>query len=253
MQAVLENYPEIVAIVVLVAGLVLARFVRKWVGALLASLDERFARLTVSGVGIVTPVLVKSMQLVAFWLVVAIAVVFALSLLDIAQISSAVDGLFAFLGRILIGLMIVAVGHFIGVLSREAIERFAEPSGAYDFLARFVYGVILLVAVVMGLAQLNIDTSFITQLLLLVIAIVLGGLALAFALGARSQVENILAQQELRRYTVGERIVIGDVEGTIVAFNATSVDVETSRGVVAIPAMRFAQCDVLKITTAEIS
>ena len=74
----------------------------------------------------------------------------------------------------------------------------------------------------------------------------LGGLALAVSLGARTYVGNLIAGHQLQQhYEVGQTIHIGDYEGTIVEIATTLVILETPQGRLTLPcgqvAWRFSQ------------
>ena len=75
---------------------------------------------------------------------------------------------------------------------------------------RLLYLAIMAVAVVMGLQHVNVDITFVTQLVLILVGMVSAGLTLAFSLGARRHVANLLARRELSRLAVGDRVKIGD-------------------------------------------
>ena len=65
-------------------------------------------------------------------------------------------------------------------------------------------------------------------------------IALAFSLGAKTTVENLLAAQAIgRTYHEGDRIRIGDIEGRILRITRTGLIVETESGQTLIPARRF--------------
>ncbi|MFN2349328.1 MAG: hypothetical protein ABR558_07120, partial [Thioalkalivibrio sp.] len=81
---------------------------------------------------------------------------------------------------------------------------------------------------------------FITQLSLITLASLLGGLSIAFALGARQYVANLVAQPEMTRYASGDRLRIDDDEGVIVEIYRTGLTLETDQGLVSIPAARLA-------------
>jgi hypothetical protein len=253
LQEFMGAYPEAAALVVVIAGLVVARLVSKIVGVSLKALDERLARYSVTGKQVVSPGLVKFGKSLSFWLVVFIAAIFAVSLLDITNFSGIIDGSFTFLGQVLFGLIILGSGHFLGLLAQQAVERLANLSGQNDLASKVVYGAILFIAADMALSQLAIDTSFLTTLLLLVVAVVLGGLMLAFALGARGYVANILAQTEMRRYSVGEKIKVDQVEGTILQIHGTGLDLQSAGGVVFVPAGHFTTSMVVRLATEESS
>jgi hypothetical protein len=63
---------------------------------------------------------------------------------------------------------------------------------------------------------------------------------LAFGLGARTHVSNIIAANQLRqRYQDGDIIRIGDIEGRILAITVSRVTIETESGNVDVPAKLF--------------
>ena len=70
---------------------------------------------------------------------------------------------------------------------------------------------------------------------------------LAFALGATRHVANLLAHRELSRISVGERIRVDELEGTVVEIHSTAVDIATKDGIATIPAARFAETSVLRL------
>ena len=63
---------------------------------------------------------------------------------------------------------------------------------------------------------------------------------LAFALGSRDYVSNLLARRELERLDVGDEIEVDGIRGTIIATHSTSVEISTPDGTALIPASRFA-------------
>ena len=134
---------------------------------------------------------------------------------------------------------------------RNLIAGLSDSLTPSSLPARLGHGIIVLIAVVMGLQQMGIDITFITQLVLALVVIVLGGLTLAFALGAREYVANLVARSEIQRYAVGDHIRVGMDEGTIVEIHKTGIDLATSVGIAAIPAARFARGRVLRVAPGE--
>lgn len=248
MRELISNYPEVAALIVLIAGIVLARYVRRAADAGLNALDERIARRSVSSRGgILSPATIRFMRNLAFWLVVGTAAGLALSLLDTASLGIAMEGFFAFFAALLVGLAIIGAGHLLGVLARHAVLRLTDDPDLQQLFGRVLYGAIMVIAIVMALTQLQIDTSLVRQLLLVVLAVILGGLALAFALGSRTHVENLLAHADLSRFSVGERIRVADQEGTIIDIHATGVDLQTDQGVASVPAAHFSRYSVIRL------
>jgi len=100
--------------------------------------------------------------------------------------------------------------------------------------------IILVITIIIAINQIGIDISFLTHLLYIVLAALLFGAALAFGLGAKTSVSNILASYYISRtYSEGNIIRIGEHEGRIIKITSTSVFLETESGQVIIPAKEF--------------
>jgi small-conductance mechanosensitive channel len=70
----------------------------------------------------------------------------------------------------------------------------------------------------------------------------LGAASLAFGLGARTAVGNVIAVHYLRKsYRVGDAVRIGSIEGEIAAITRTAVLLETPDGQVEVPASKFSE------------
>ncbi|MDX1509567.1 MAG: hypothetical protein R3358_14870, partial [Woeseiaceae bacterium] len=87
----------------------------------------------------------------------------------------------------------------------------------------------------------------VSQLLLILVAIGGGGLMLAFALGSRHHVANLMARRELARFNVGDRIRVDGLEGNIIDIHETGIELATADGTANIPASRLAEASVLRL------
>jgi len=88
--------------------------------------------------------------------------------------------------------------------------------------------------------QIGIDVTFVTTMIAIVLGVVLAGFSLAFGLGARQSVANLIAARSLRRhFALGQRARFGSIEGEIVEFTPTSVILSTLEGRVHVPASQF--------------
>lgn len=242
---------ELVAVAILVLGVIAARLLSMVTGAVLGFLDRRTARLTTSENSLVTPRLIRIARTIVFWLVIILAISYALRVLGIGGIGTVLNAVIAFVPQLLVGLMIVVAGHVVGLIVSHVVANLSEDMTARSLAPRMLYGAVVIVAVVMGLQHIDVDISFVTQLMLIVIAVVGGGLMLAFALGSRQHVANLLARRELSRLAVGDRIRIDAVDGEVVEIHATGIDIANDEGIVRVPAARFAETSVLHKPAAE--
>lgn len=238
---------ELLALGILIAGFVAARLASLGVGRGLRALDERMARITTTDSIALSPRLIAASRALVFWLVLIFAVALALNLLGVGGISAALDVVIDFIPQALVAFAIVAAGHLLGLLARNLVTQFNDEIAVDSLGPRLLHGAFIGIAVVMGLQHIDVDITFITQLLLVLIAAIGGGLMLAFALGARRHVANVIARRELDRYVIGERIRVDDAEGKIVEIHRTGLDISTADGIMTIPAARFAEASVLRV------
>jgi hypothetical protein len=245
------HYPEMTAAIVLLLGVVVARVVQMLCTGALSALDERWARQSTSGATLLTPASIRYAGMVLFWTLVLLALALALSFLDPQSLGSALALLATFAGRVAVAALIVGAGHVLGLISLAGAARLVENAHLHAAIPPLAYGTVMLIAAITALAQLTIDTSFISQLLLILIGATAAALALAFAIGARAYVANLLAGRELGRYHIGERIRVGDTEGNIVAIRTTYAEVETAEGIVSLPASALAWQPVTRLGAPE--
>lgn len=239
--------PELVALAVLIAGFIVGRIASMLLGRALGALDRHAARVTTSDSSVFSPRLIGISRAIVFWLVLVLAIAYALRILGVGGISTLTNSVISFIPQALVSFTIIAAGHLLGLLASNLLTEIIEDIREDSFAPRLLYGGIVTVAVVMALQHIAIDISFVTRLLLILIVIIGGGLMLAFALGARPYVENLLAHKEMERFAVGETVRVNDNEGPIVEIHSTGVDIATREGILTIPAARFADSNVLRI------
>jgi len=253
LSRLIEAYPELAAVLVLLLGLVLGKLVEAAVSRLLLLADRLAARYGTRDKPLFSALFQRVSGLVAYGTVLILAVTVAVRLLDIEQLSAALDTALAYAPRFVVGLFIIGIGNVLGALLRNITAGLISAGDINAMGPRLVQLGVLTIAVITALEQFGLDISFITRLALLLLAALLGGLSLAFALGARQHVANLMAQPELARYSTGDRLRIDADEGVIVEIHATGLTLATTEGLVAIPAARLARGRVLRITREAVS
>lgn len=248
----IDAYPEIAAVLVLALGFVLGRLAQAAVAHVLGLADRMVARYGTRQQALFSPLFQRVFGLISYGTVLVIAVVLAVRLLDIEQLSSWLDAALAYAPRFIIGLFIIGIGNVIGALLRNVCASLLSGGDSNALAPRLVHAAVLAIAVITGLQQLGIDISYVTQISLVLLASVLGGLSLAFALGARQLVANLLAQPELARYSTGERLSIDGDAGVVVEIHRTGLVLATDEGLVAIPAARLAAGRVVRLSSSPV-
>lgn len=235
------------AIVLTIAGWVVGRLLRASVKRIAGGVVARLNRLPGSGElqrsgahSTVVEVLAGGV----YWLVVVLFFLAAVHLLQLPFLRSMVAQTGAYLPHFVAASVVVLVGYVAGGLARGAIARATRSSGvAYgDLLGRIVQTGVVLVALVVAVEELGIDNTFLVMASGIFLSATLGGAAVAFGLGARTSVGNLLASHYVQRnFRPGHVIRIGSIEGRILEIGETSVVVETSEGRVHIPARLFSE------------
>jgi len=249
LSGLIDTYPELTAVVVLVLGFLLGKLAETAVRHLLVLADRLVARYGTRQQTLFSPLFQRVFGLITYATVLVIAVILAVRLLDIEQLSAWLDGALAYAPRFVVGLFIIGIGNVLGALLRNLTAGLLGDGDADALAPRLVHAGVVTVAVITGLQQLGIDISFITQLALVLLASLVGGLSIAFALGARQYVANLMAQPELARYGTGERLRIDADEGVVVEIHRTGLILATDEGLVSIPAARLAEGRVVRITS----
>ena len=233
-------------------GWLLARGITKVIDTLAPGLGEQATRLTLRRLGIERRLAEVTGRFV-FWMVLALFAAAAVETLGLPLLAASIGQVGALLPRLLVGALVVLIGLVVGSLARDAVAAAARAGGAdrAELLGQAVQAAIVIVAVVTGLEQIGVDSRFLTLMIAVVAGAVLGGSALAFALGARTEVSNIVAMHYVRQaYRAGQRVRLGDVRGRIAAFTATTVVVDVRDGQVHVPARMFSD-QIAELPAAE--
>jgi len=235
------------AAVLLLAGWLIARLARALLRRLLAGGLERLERRRLLaaedrlGLRRALPGVVGGF---VFWAVMAVFTVAAADTLGLGAMGELLSSLARQLPRVLAGLLIAVAGVAVGGLTHVAVSGAAARAGLpyAGTLGRVAQGSVVVLAVVMGAHQAGIDSTFLMIALPVVLGAVLGGAALAFGLGSRTAVSNIIASYHLLRlYEVGQRVRIAGFEGRIVRVTPIAVVLDAAEGRVTVPAKLFGE------------
>lgn len=180
---------------------------------------------------------------VVFWIIILFFVTAAARTAQLDIISIWLERIVSYLPTLVSGLVIVFVGYLLSALVRDVVTGAAWSAGFQQskLIGTAVQAATFLTACVIGLDQIGIDVSFLIIVIAIVLATSLGGLSLAFGLGARRHADNLINARSLRAYYQrGQVIRIGDLEGEILEFTPTAVVIAGKHGRTTIPARRFA-------------
>lgn len=234
--ATIAYLPHLVgAIILLLVGFAVAWLLGRLVRLLLArlgldalgdrtGLTEDLARV---GVQLAPSALIGRL---IFLIVLVAAFNQALDTLEFAPLSEALRDLLNFMPHVLLAAFLVLLGVIVGdLVSRSASGAMSRAGVLYHGLAGSILRTtVILLAVLMALQQLTIESGFFLYVLL----VMMGGGALAVGIaggwGARSLAENLIAGRYVEReFGVGDFVRVDGTAGTIERLNSTSVIVRT--------------------------
>jgi len=248
LQRVAARLPEVLgAAVLLLAGWLLARLARALLRRALAGGLARLERGRLWGaddrLGLRRS-LPGGVGGFAFWAVMVVFTVAAADTLGLGAMGELLAGLARQLPRVLAGVLIAVAGVALGGVTHGVVSSAASRAGLpYSAtLGRGAQAAVVVLGLVMGAQQAGIDSTFLMIALPVVLGAVLGGAALAFGLGSRTAVANIIASYHLvRLYDIGQRVRIAGFEGRIVRVTPTAVVLDADEGRVTVPASLFAE------------
>lgn len=235
--------PKLVAAVALIAlGLLVAHFLRSAVLRLARNIDRLLGRLFghrfSAGVMRAPWPLSRILATAAYWLVLLFFITATAEVLGFPGMADWIGRLASYLPMILAAAGIVVFGVLSASVARESVS--ALPLREAELLARASYLLIVTVSIIIGIDQLGVEVTLLANVVTIAAAALLGSIGLAFGLGARSTVSNIIAGQYVKNtYTCGQRIRIDGVEGIILEIAPTAVVLEAADGRITVPTSRF--------------
>lgn len=253
---ILEYLPQVLgAVVLLLVGLGVARVLRYTTRKIAERTVARLARTRPMDTRVQQPRSYSAAPAIAgrivYWVVLLFFVLAASELLDLELLSSLLGGITAYIPRLIAGLLILFIGLWLAELTRAVLRRSGARMGMErsDILGRLGQVLVLLVVFAIAAGQVGIDNTLLTALVAILFAVMFGAVALAFSLGARTLVANLLAAQSIARtYSVGDVIRIEAIEGRILRITSTSLILETPDGQTLVPAKRFSEIESVQLS-----
>lgn len=246
-----KSHPEILAILIALLGFLVAglssRLLDRWWTSLEGYLRHRApARLEHFDLKVLRQII----HAVVYYGTLFTFMIASLQILSVSVVKEWLTLILKQIPQFILCALIILSGYLASVVIRSLLAKLMGVSS--DNLApRFAQLLIITTAVLTGLAQTSIDISFISNVMIMMLAFFFGGLSLAFALGSRSLVENLLARRAMSRYRIGDTVRIRDAQGKIIEILSTAVVLETEQGLLTVPTAAFVTADTLLIKNEE--
>jgi len=232
------------ALALLLAGWLLARVVRALTRRLMSLVDAALQRVFQRRGGSPAPTLTASTRVIGelvYWIVILLFLTAALHVLGVETFTTWMNRVLAYLPTLIVGGLIIVAGFLVSSLARDVVIAAAPlETASRRLLGQATQLIILVTAIVIGADQIGINITFLIILTTVLLATLLGGMALAMSLGARTYVANLIGSRYAREsYRVGQKIRLGDYEGHVLEFTLVGVVLQTAAGRINLPGKLF--------------
>ena len=167
---------------------------------------------------------------IMFWGLMLVFLMAGFSILNISQVSGAIDRVVEYIPNVLVATVMVVVGLLVAGFLRGVIATSADRVGVSyaEHLANGCYYIMSLMVFMAAFAQLKIEFALLNYAILIVFGGAALGFGLAFGLGGRDVMAGILAGYYVRqRLQAGDHVTVGLLEGTVREVGPTSTIIET--------------------------
>lgn len=221
------------ALALLVIGLLVAkligRILRKALEA--ADLDEAAARIGIdrhlaqAGLPSSFSAVLGSATRIALSLVVIFA---ALSLLGLRFLSESLNAGVLLIPSILLAAALVLAGLVLGGIARQRVDRLVFQLDLPVSLGQVTQVLIVSIFAITAAAQIAVSTAILLILVAILLAGLVGMLAIAFGLGGQGVARELSGGRHARRtFVVGQEISVEGIRGRVVAVESMATVLET--------------------------
>ena len=177
-----------------------------------------------------------------YWLVIVFFLAAVSKLLALPGLADIFSQILLYLPLLLVWAVVLLAVYMASGLAAGAVTRAARSSGLSNagLLGRLARVFILTFAVIIVVGQLGIDVTLLVNVVTIATAVLLGGAAVAFGIGAGGIAGNIIAAHYVRQsYRVGQRVAVGSFQGEILEITRSAVILDAAEGRTMVPARLF--------------
>ncbi len=191
-----EYTPRIVvALLLILVGMLLARFVSKWVAKFVDMLESSDpVKKTAKSIGIKKLDIDSIVRIFTYWAILLIFFSAAVDVLGLQVLTDTFNALIGFVPSILAAALIAALSIIAANALYDVVLESTKNTGikAYNFLAVATRIVVLVFGLTLAAAQLGLDLTVITNNITVVVAGIMLAFGIAFGLGGKKVAEKWL-------------------------------------------------------------
>ena len=244
---ILSYLPQIIsAVALLIGGVIVAWLLSKATYSLLIIIRQMVVRILPAAFrekrfGVSSRQL-KLFSKIVFWIVILFFVATSSKIIGLDFFASTISALIVYLPRMLAGAVIIFGGFLLSNVAAAMTKAALDSSGvsSADTLVTFVKIAVIFTTVVVGVEQIGIDMRFVTNLAITLGGVLAAGVALAFGLGCRELIVNVVAARQARKHCqMRIALSVAGIKGTLVDITGTMLVIETETGKILLPAKYF--------------
>lgn len=170
---------------------------------------------------------------IIYWLLVLTFLMIAVESLGLTAAASALRALVAYLPHVLGAAIVLVGGALLGQFLGKGVQALAAGSGVefHAALGRAVQYTVLAMAAILAVDQLGLNTTLLNDVLGNLLTVAGAGLALAFALGSRLAVRNLLAGFYAKDlFKIGQTVEVDGHRGTLEAIGPLKAVIVAEEG-----------------------
>ena len=236
--------PKIIgALIILVIGWLVTKIILFVLGKVLKlakmdKLSDKINEMDLFGKGGFKLDIIKIVLGFVKWLLLLVFLIVAADILSWEIISTEIGNLLRYLPRLFSALALMMIGLYVCNFVKNTVKKLFESlefSGS-NVVSNLLFYIIVIFISITALNQAGIDTTIITNNITMILGAFLLAFAIGVGLGSRDIITDLLRSFYTRRtYAVGDKVVIGDLAGSIEAIENNSVTLVTKSGKYVIP------------------
>ncbi len=167
------------------------------------------------------------------WILLLLMLIIISDILGLQMLTDGIASFMGYLPRLFSAIAILMIGIYIANLIKNAIQSLFKSLdlGGSNVIGSIVFFAIVVIVAITALNQAGIDTEMITSNLTLIMGSLLLAFTIAFGLGSKEIVQRLLFGFYSRKnLSVGQKIKIGGIEGTIDAIDNIYLTLITDDG-----------------------
>lgn len=243
MEGVSNALPKLILILILLLiGWMVGKLIKRLVSKTLKliKLDDAMDKLELSPmlsqIGIKSTA--KFIGNIAYWMIMLIVLLTVTEILNMAVLTNGVAAILAYIPQLLIALVIFLFGMFIANMIKNVVYNATNSIGLSGarVISNIVYYVLFIFIAITAINQTGVDTSIITSNVTMIFGAMLLAFAISYGIASRTIMSNMLSSfYKKDRYTIGMRIRVTDVEGTVSEVDSISITIDTGDKKVVLP------------------